>query len=1039
MSFNLPDLPSDCDQALIGTWTSPDDGYVLTQCQSDCYHKSNSSIVSFLMDRRKNKSGDMLLNYKIGSQINYSIILIDILYVMTGNVLLNADVNSQLYFSFATPQYSNYVNNYRGDLYCKESQIIKKASFSFYKSDAKIQDNNLNIHFEKITGDQSNYYLFGIKGIQLSMTCSITCQICIDQSNCDVCKYSFKKITLPSGLQVCEQITSCSQNCFLCAVSQTENICTQCFPGYSLQNNQCISLDKLNICKSQPNTYYSDPNQCLKYAQNAVKYQNGSYQRTNMETYYSYKCPYNQVVILYPESYYSLYWCGCYTKNCANCPYGICIKCSEGYTIKNNLCIPTCKANQYLDALSNNCIDCGINCQLCNSTICQQCTDSTFQVDQRNPQNCISINSCVVSNCQTFNASLALFPTARNASVKIINSVNNAHKTTLCLLINSNACNVKSQIVQHVIHKIIQFVKFAKQTHIQVQIKVNASLAQFQTAYNAVKIINSANNAHKTTLYLLIKSSACNAKSQIVQHTQCLPCSVQNCQECQSTNNQLCQKCNSGYQVSSESKSCDLIPETPQQVTNYFHLEQTLTTNGYSVNINFDNPLVQSTLNNLDYLNIFSIQITGIDSNKYTLQFSLTSNKLINLLIVPACNIKNSFLNVTITSAQFVHENSMKNTSQELQLSIFVLISQSNIDASQKLTQYGSVFVTSSLLSIIPAIFFGNIYIICNTLDITGFLYYLMFLDIRYPLNIMNFYQLFKNFNFPFIPNFFLYIIDPNYIQQSPPQFMAQETDNYYLKNFGQYFTIYLAGFILYLLAKIFAKSPIKYLNLYCQRAIKETWEFSAMIDLCWSFYIYLVVAVLIQFNTYNFDDVYSCFLNYILHSISSITVLGVPFLFFAIIYKQKNKINDQNFIQKYSSLISGLKITLDQVQSQNQRNSQNSNNNNNFEEKKLNDFVTCQSTKLRINDSQIKRIRRKKIQTTDSIDSSETKNSPTQLTASLSKIEENQLSYRKKLVFMLSRYYNVLLYFRKILFCINSLQQLYKYQLLFQLMMTKM
>ncbi|EWS74542.1 hypothetical protein TTHERM_000509150 (macronuclear) [Tetrahymena thermophila SB210] len=484
MSFNLPDLPSDCNQALIGAWTSPDDGYVLKQCQSDCYHKTNSSIVSFLMDRRINKSGDMLLNYKIGSQINYSIILIDILYVMDGDAKLNADVNSKLHFSFAFPQYPIYVIYYK-DLYCKNTQIIKKATFSFYKSNANIQDNNLNIHFEKVTHDQSNYYLFGIKGIQLSMTCSITCQVCIDQSNCDVCKYSFKKITLPSGLQVCEQITSCQENCFLCAVSQTENICTQCFPGYSLQNNQCISLDKLNICKSQTNTYYADPNQCLKYAQNAVKYQNGQYQRTNMETYYSYKCPYNQVVILYPESYYSLYWCGCYTKNCASCPYGICITCSEGYTIKNNECIPTCKANQYLDAVSNKCIDCGINCQLCNSTICKQCTDSTFQVDQRNPQNCISINSCVVSNCQTFNASLVLFQTACNVSVKTIKNANNAHKITLYLLTNSSACDAKSKIVQHVIHKIIKFVKFAKQVHIQIQIKLNAYLAVFKIVKNA--------------------------------------------------------------------------------------------------------------------------------------------------------------------------------------------------------------------------------------------------------------------------------------------------------------------------------------------------------------------------------------------------------------------------------------------------------------------------------------------------------------------------------------------------------------------------
>ncbi|EAR94976.2 hypothetical protein TTHERM_00510160 (macronuclear) [Tetrahymena thermophila SB210] len=450
-SFNLPDLPSDCKQALIGTWISPDDGYALTQCSTDCYHKTNSSIISFLMDRRKNKSGDMLLNYKIGGQINYSIFQVDLIYVTEGDVKLNVDINSKLNFSFATIKYSYYFDFYR-DLYCQSTQVTKKASLSFYKSDANILDNNLNIHFEKISNDQSNYYLLGIKAIQISMTCSITCEICLNDSNCDVCKSGFKKITLPSGLQVCEQITSCSQNCFLCAVSKTENICTQCFPGYSLQNNQCISLDKLNICKSQPQTYYADPNQCIKYNLIAAFYYNGQYQRTNQEIYSSYKCPENQVVLIQPQSYYSLYLCGCITNNCASCPNYYCSTCSEGYTLTNSQCVSTY---------------------------------STFQVDQRNPQNCISINSCVVSNCQTFNASLALFQTAYNASMEIIKNANNAHKITLYLLTNSSACDAKSKIVQHVIHKIIKFVKFAKQVHIQIQIKLNAYLAVFKIVKNA--------------------------------------------------------------------------------------------------------------------------------------------------------------------------------------------------------------------------------------------------------------------------------------------------------------------------------------------------------------------------------------------------------------------------------------------------------------------------------------------------------------------------------------------------------------------------
>ncbi|KAL4489823.1 hypothetical protein ABPG72_022463 [Tetrahymena utriculariae] len=85
LSFNLPHLPFDCQQALAGAQTSPDDGYVLKKCNSGCMRNTDSSIISFLMDRRTNKSGDLLLNYKIDSQINYPIIQVDFFYITDGD------------------------------------------------------------------------------------------------------------------------------------------------------------------------------------------------------------------------------------------------------------------------------------------------------------------------------------------------------------------------------------------------------------------------------------------------------------------------------------------------------------------------------------------------------------------------------------------------------------------------------------------------------------------------------------------------------------------------------------------------------------------------------------------------------------------------------------------------------------------------------------------------------------------------------------------------------------------------------------------
>ncbi|KAL4441152.1 hypothetical protein ABPG74_002102 [Tetrahymena malaccensis] len=566
MQFNLPNLPSDCKQAITGIWTSPDDGQTFTSCNSACYNQTNNH-------------------------------------------------------------------------------------------EAKLLDNNLVIHFEKITNDMSNYYQFAIKAIQISMTCSITCEICLDESNCDVCKYSFKKITLPSGLVVCEQNTNCTENCYSCAFSQTENICLQCLPGYSLQANQCVSLDKNKICKSQPNTYYADPNQCVKYAQNAVKFQNGQYVRTNMEVYYSYKCPNNQVVILYPESYYSLYACGCYTNSCSSCPYGICTTCSDGYKLLNNDCVSICRSNQYFDQLSKKCIDCGTNCKVCNIQTCTLCTDSTFQVDLKNPQNCFS---CDIKNCiqcsdqnKCFSCkygyqlsddySSCNFPCQiSNCITCVDNSTTNCKQCAQSYTLNTNnqqcvKCNqdqimledfscisVNSCIVNNCQRCITQNPLSCDTCSLNYYLNLDSSkclscfvqncLVCSKRNYQECQICSenySLSSDKSQCLQCQIQNcQKCDPENNLIcqtceantflnsNQTQCLPCSVQNCQECQSKNYQLCQKCISGYQANNDSKSCDQISE---QTMNYFQLQQSLVANGYNVNIIFDNPLVQESVNSLQY------------------------------------------------------------------------------------------------------------------------------------------------------------------------------------------------------------------------------------------------------------------------------------------------------------------------------------------------------------------------------------------------------------------------------------------------------
>ena len=88
-----------------------------------------------------------------------------------------------------------------------------------------------------------------------------------------------------------------------------------------------------------------------------------------------------------------------------------------------------------------------------------------------------------------------------------------------------------------------------------------------------------------------------------------------------------------------------------------------------------------------------------------------------------------------------------------------------------------SAVTTVVISTILPIVVFSNFYILVNTIDITGFLYNLLFINIRQPENVLSFYDIFKDFQFPFIPNIFKYMVDSNYTQASPPKFMEKDTD----------------------------------------------------------------------------------------------------------------------------------------------------------------------------------------------------------------------------------------------------------------------
>lgn len=79
----------------------------------------------------------------------------------------------------------------------------------------------------------------------------------------------------------------------------------------------------------------------------------------------------------------------------------------------------------------------------------------------------------------------------------------------------------------------------------------------------------------------------------------------------------------------------------------------------------------------------------------------------------------------------------------------------------------------------------SNFSAIVATIDLTGFLYYLLYIEARFPINIVEFYAVFKNFQMDFIPNPFTDIVTPGYMQLSAVRFMQADTDGYFLVSTG--------------------------------------------------------------------------------------------------------------------------------------------------------------------------------------------------------------------------------------------------------------
>ncbi|EWS72584.1 hypothetical protein TTHERM_000629740 (macronuclear) [Tetrahymena thermophila SB210] len=720
--------------------------------------------------------------------------------------------------------------------------------------------------------------------------CKSTIQHCLQNnpsnlSQCQSCQLNYK---LDNSYQCQCQV----QNCSICSPNDG-NICNKCTNNYQKssnnQNCSCISLncqicDLLDgqLCQKCNSGYILDPTtkKCFKQIQNCQTYYPLNYSNCQ-------QCINNFTLDSTTKQ------CLCSVQNCQICSPNdgkICNKCTNNYLLSSN--------NQDCSCIS-------LNCQICDQLdgqLCQKCNsgyilDPTTKKCFKQIQNCQTYNPLDYLNCQQCINNFILDQTTNQC---------------LCSVQNCQICSANGQICKTCIKNYM-----GPQCLCQVQ---NCSICSKQDG----NICDTCNQGFQW--------------NNLTKKCDAIPkCLVQNCDQCQLNNSNSCSQCSDGYLIIINSQKntnpinicqkinacmvhgCQTCSQTDNNVclkwklcqsidSNYFYVIYKVTDTGYNITISFQENLVNFNMTN--YEQILRIEITGIQNYTYQVT-SVLSNK-IYLSIKVDQNCKNQKLEVKLHDPNFVQINNIQNSFKEVQLSSYVIQNQNQQEQAQAAKSASQSMQSTLLYSMLSIAMIGNFYVLFNTIDLTTFIYFLMFVNVRYPSNVTAFCSIFQNFQMAFIPNVFqAYLIDPDYIQPyTPGKFMDYGNDAYLLNSSGQSYTIVFGILAIYIFIKLLSFIKIPGFQLYLQKKIESGWEYNAFFDLIWSVYMYIVVGVFLQFYKFEFTESLS-FLNYTLFSMSFIAIFFIPIMIAIFISKTPN-LNDPRIQKQFSSIVGGLKVCGD-------------------------------------------------------------------------------------------------------------------------------
>ncbi|KAL4461972.1 hypothetical protein ABPG74_000817 [Tetrahymena malaccensis] len=742
-----------------------------------------------------------------------------------------------------------------------------------------------------------------------SCECQVeNCQVC-DPTNGLICKQCFQNYILSNDKTKC----NCSvSNCQTCK-SGDGSICDSCANRYTLSNNnkdcecgvanclicnpsngqicnQCQKNFNLNIDSTQCNCEIPNCQECNP--------SDGSICNTCAKGYVSSID--NKI-------------CKCLSQNCLSCDPlngNLCLKCQNNYTLNQSqqcICsVPNCK-----------------NCNPNDGLICDSCDQGFIPINnnkvcQCGIKNCLKCNHLNENTCQQCQVNYTLNSDSSQCSCSVLNCFScNINDGSLC-----EACMVGFSLQNN--NKVCQpQIKNCLTTDPQnnskcIQCQLNYILNEDQTQCNC-NVLNCQNcNSNDGSICDSCQSGYISLKNKSVcscpkDSTTCInQCKVQKCKECQANKLDKCETCVDNYYLDNDLK-CIL------SIKNDFTVTQSVVENiGYNITIQFQNEIITTTEN---VNGLLSIQIIDYN-NPFKVNILNIQKKLINLQISMEGNCKDKNLIVKMNDPQFVQVNNLQEPQKQVQLGDYIVLTQSQIQQAQATKQAASKTSSTLLIVMVLMTIIGNTYVLFSTIDLTTFIYFMLFVDVRYPDNVMSFCSIFQNFQFAFVPNTIqIYFMDANYTQPYTPQkfidngYDAQNKQinfqinflffRYFFNGAGQSFTIIVGILLIYSIIKILSLIPIPQIRLYILSKIKSGWEYNGFFDLVGCVYVYVLVSSLLQFYCFKFDESLA-FINYTLFSLSFIFMIIYPIMLTIFIVKCKN-LRDPNIQLQFGSIIGGF------------------------------------------------------------------------------------------------------------------------------------